>query len=169
MADSVVQDNNAESEATGAEARYLTQIVTDPVDGRTLAHVPYMTLYGAIAGPTLRVSAGAGAAGQSLKTFSSSGGVNINAGATVNVYTVTAGKTLFISDVLISADSATPILVQLKAGATVIMESYVSTTAPLDMTGIETQVAVGAGVALTVVFPTAAGKNGSYFIAGFEQ
>ena len=122
-----------------------------------------------VQGAVGRVSAGAGAPGQSLKTFSSSGGVSINSGATVNVYTTTAGKTLYITDLYISADSAAPILVQVKAGATVIFEGYVSTTAPMDMTGIETQPNCGSGVALTIVFPTAAGKNGSYFIGGFEQ
>lgn len=116
-----------------------------------------------------RVSAGSAAAGQTIKNFSSSGGLSINTGATPTVYTVTTGKTLFITDVYFSTDSATPLLVQVKAGATVILEGYMSTTAPLQIPGVESQKSVGSGVVLSLVFPTVAGKNAAWSIDGFEQ
>ena len=120
-------------------------------------------------GATFRTSAGNAAPGQTIKTFSSSGGVSINTGATVTVYTVTPGKTFYPTDIHISTDSATALLVQVKAGSTVILEGYISTTAPLDLAGIESQVGVGSGVVLSIVFPTVAGKNGAWVIFGFEQ
>ena len=122
-----------------------------------------------VLGSTFRVNAGAMAPGQSIKTFSSSGAIGINAGATSNVYTVTAAKTLYITDILLSTDSAAAFLVQIKAGATVIFEKYISTTADFNMTGIESQDGVAGGVLLTVVWPTVAGKNGTFKISGFEQ
>jgi hypothetical protein len=116
----------------------------------------------------MKITAGGPGAGQSIKTFSSSGGVSINAGATVISYTVTAGKTLYITDIDISADNVSAILVQLKAGGVVIGEKYISTTAAWEMVGIESQMTVGSGIALTLVFPTVAGKNGAYVVTGFE-
>lgn len=117
----------------------------------------------------LRVTAGGPALGQTIKAFSSSGGVSINAGATAISYAVTTGKTLYITDIDISTDSTAAILVQLKAGAAVIGEKFISTTAAWEMVGIESQPTIGSAVVLTLVFPTAAGKNGAYIVTGFEQ
>lgn len=119
--------------------------------------------------PVARMTAGGLAPGQTLKTFNSSGGVSINAGATVALYTVTTGKTLLISDLEISTDSTIPVLWQLKAGAVVIQEGFITNTAPLSAIGIETQDAVAGGVALSLVFGTSAGKNATYKLRGFEQ
>jgi hypothetical protein len=117
----------------------------------------------------LMSTAGGPAPGQTIKSFTSSGGVSINTGATAISYTVTTGKTLFITDIDVSTDSATPILVQLKAGSNVVVEKYISTTCPLELDGIESQPTVASAQVFTLVFPTASGKNGTYFVSGYEQ
>ncbi|MGK4422336.1 hypothetical protein ACSLVQ_29220, partial [Klebsiella pneumoniae] len=66
-------------------------------------------------------------------------------------------------------DSTIPVLWQLKAGAVVIQEGFITNTAPLSAIGIETQDAVAGGVALSLVFGTSAGKNATYKLRGFEQ
>ena len=119
--------------------------------------------------PVFKFSAGGPGVGQAIKQVNSAGGVSINTGYTGTIYTVTAGKTLYITDVQISCDSATATLAQLKAGATVIYENYISTTGPWTALGIESQPTVGAGVALSLVIATQAGHNATYFVAGFEQ
>lgn len=135
--------------------------------GKGIVSVAPMNVEGAFA--VQRQTAGSAAPNQTIKTFSSSGGVSINTGGTTTVYTVTAGKTFYITDIFIATDNATPALTQVKAGATVVAESYLSTTQAINMLAIESQPAVAGGVAITITWPTATGKNGSYFIAGFEQ
>lgn len=120
-------------------------------------------------GANTRVTAGGAAPGQSIKAFSSSGGVPINAGATINVYTVTSGKTLFLTDISVSTDSAASFLFQIKAGAVVIKEGFVSATAPFAFAGIESQPSIGSGVTISIVFPTVVGKNAAFFLSAFEQ
>jgi len=116
-----------------------------------------------------KVTAGGAGPGQSIKTFSSSGGVSIATGATTISYTVTTGKTLYITDIDVSTSSATAVLVQIKAGSTVIAERYISTTNSWSSIGIESQPTVGSAIVMTLVFGTSSGSSGAYFIGGYEQ
>ena|ERR1700752_426495 len=120
-------------------------------------------------GNSVPTTAGNEAPGQTRKVFSSNGGVNINAGATVNLYIVTAGKLFYLTDVHISTDSSTPILVQVTDAGVSIFEGWASTTAPLDIQGIETQPTCAAGDQLAIIFPAAATKHAAYLVSGWEQ
>lgn len=136
-----------------------------PVRAQVTAAIP-------VTGSVTKGTAGAAAPDQTLKQFSSSGGVSINTGATVALYTVTAGKTFYATDIVITgnAGTATQFLVQLKQGTTVIFEGYCKTdTEPLDLPGIETQPQAPGGAALTLVFGTGTSTTAAYFIGGFEQ
>ena len=123
-------------------------------------------------GSTAKSTAGAGAPDQTLKQFSSSGGVSIATGATVALYTPTAGKTFFMTDITITGNAGTAgqVLCQVKSGTTVIWEAYMKTdTQPIEIPGIETQPQGPGGAALTLVIGTLAGATAAYYIAGFEQ
>lgn len=125
-----------------------------------------------VTGATAKSTAGAGAPDQTLKQFSSSGGVGIGTGATVALYTPTAGKTFFATDIIITGNAATAgqVLCQLKSGTTVIWEGYMKTdTQPLEIPGLETQPQAPGGAALTLVIGTLSGGTAAYFIGGFEQ
>lgn len=114
-----------------------------------------------------RISAGAIAPGQTLKTIS--GQVSINAGATVTINTVTTGKTFYITDISISTDNTVPTDVNIRAGGLTIFRAFVQNTAPIDALGIESQPNGTSGQVVDMVLPTAVGKNVNYFISGFEQ
>lgn len=125
-----------------------------------------------VLGSVQKGTAGAAAPDQTLKQFSSSGGVSINTGATVALYTVTAGKTFFITDIMITGNAATAgqVLCQIKQASTVIWEGYMKTdTQPLEIPGIETQPSAPGGSAVSLVIGTLTGGTAAYFIAGFEQ
>jgi hypothetical protein len=125
-----------------------------------------------LTGSVAKSTAGAAAPDQTLKTFSSSGGVSIATGATVNLYTVSAGKTFYITDIVLTGNATTPTqyLVQIKAGATVIWEGYVKTdTEPIEVPGLETQPQGAGGSQISIVFATASGTTATYYVAGYEQ
>ena len=125
-----------------------------------------------VTGATAKSTAGAGAPDQTLKQFSSSGGVSINTGATVSLYTPTIGKTFYATDIMITGNAATAgqVLCQLKSGTTVIWEGYMKTdTQPIEIPGLETQPQGPGGAALTLVIGTLSGGSAAYFISGFEQ
>lgn len=128
------------------------------------------TLTGNLVGTNVdnqRTTAGALATGQSAKQ--AAGTVSINAGATVTINTVTAGKTYYITDIHLATDSTTSVDAKIQAGGVTVFESYVINTAPCDMSGIETQPFGTSGQVITLLLPTVAGKNINYFISGFEQ
>ena len=125
-----------------------------------------------VSGSTAKSTAGAGAPDQTLKTFSSSGGVSIASGANVALYTVTAGKTFYATDIIITGNAGTAgqVLCQLKQAGVVIWEGYMKTdTQPLEIPGLETQPSAPGGAALTLVIGTLAGGTAAYYIGGFEQ
>lgn len=123
-------------------------------------------------GSTGKQTAGGPAPDQTIKQFSSSGGVSIATGATVALYTVTAGKTFFLTDIEVTGNAATAgqVLVQLKAGSTVIWEGYMKTdTQPIEIPGIESQPQAAGGLALSLVIGALSGGSAAYNIGGFEQ
>jgi len=104
----------------------------------------------------------------STVSFSSAGGVTVGGGITVVNYTVPAGKTLYITDVDVSTDSTTAVLMQIFAGALVIAEKYISTTCPFEFVGIESQMTVPSGALLKLVFP-AVTTHVAYVVNGYLQ
>jgi len=117
----------------------------------------------------MKFAAGGPGAGQTVFTWTSTGGVSITSGLSVNVHTVNATKTLYITDIDVSTDDSTPVLAQLKAGSNVIAERYISTTNSWSSIGIAAQPTLAAGVVLSLVIGVASGKNVAYYIGGFEQ
>ena len=116
----------------------------------------------------IRQTAGGCAPGMSTVSFSSSGGVTVGGGITVVNYTVPAGKTLYITDVDVSTDSTTAVLMQMLAGALVIAEKYISTTRPFEFVGIESQMTVPSGALFKLVFP-AVTTHIAYVVNGYLQ
>ena len=123
----------------------------------------------------VKSTAGAAADGQTVRTFTGKTGV-LTSGATVNPqvnganYVVPAGSTFYITDIYVSGNSATQFEVQITDGSVVQFYGIAKgDTAPIDMTGIETQPAIGPGGTLTLIFGSAATTNGYYFVSGYEQ
>lgn len=139
--------------------------VPTTADGRTIQPVMISDSGGSPA--TVRQTAGPPSSGQTQKNYA--GSASINTGATVTLETVTPGKTYYITDILMTTDSATPFDVQIKAGATVIFEALLSSTSPVGFAGIETQPNAASGVIVTLVAATVTGKNIAYNVFGYEQ
>ncbi len=118
-----------------------------------------------------RVSAGGAAPGQSIKTFVGKVALSASAPTTQPLYTVTAGKSLLITDVFISHDSATVLDTRLQANSVDLIRAPIKgDTAPLTLMGIESQPTAVSGAALQIVWPIAAGApNGFFFVAGIES
>lgn len=119
-------------------------------------------------GSTFRMNAGSTAPGQSLKSFT--GTISIASGATVALETVATGKTLFITDIYISGNTATQFSANVQANAANIVCCFVKgDTGPVQLTGIESQPSAGSGTAVQIVFGTAAATTACWLISGFEQ
>lgn len=119
-------------------------------------------------GGVIRTNAGGPAPGQANKVYS--GTISIATGATVALETVAAGKTFYVTDIYIGANTATQFLVQIQAAAVGVFFAYCKgDTGPVQMPGIETQPTGSAGQAITLVFAAAAATTASWFIAGVEQ
>jgi hypothetical protein len=121
---------------------------------------------------TQRVTAGALAPGQTAKQ--SAGSVVITTAQTVTINAaVTAGKTFYITDIHLATNDSTTaggIGLQIQAAGSTIFQTNISSTAPCDMSGIETAPFATAGQAVTLVTTLGAtGKAVSWFISGFEQ
>lgn len=114
-----------------------------------------------------RVTAGALAPGQTAKQIA--GTTSINTGATININTVTAGKTFYITDIHLATDATASVDAKIQAGGVTIFETFLINTAPCDMAGIETQPFGTTGQVVNLVLPVSATKNVNYFISGFEQ
>jgi hypothetical protein len=115
-----------------------------------------------------RATAGSSAPGQTVLSFSSSGGLTITSGGSVALHVPAAGKNFYVTDLDCSTDSTAAVLVQLQAGNTIIGEKYISTTCPWEMVGIETQMMCPGGQLLEVTF-AAGTTHAAYVINGYEQ
>jgi len=122
-------------------------------------------------GVTMKVNAGSVAPGQTLKTYTGTIALSTSAAVTQALETVTAGKTFYVTDIVISANTAQQFLVQLQAAGVDIFDDYCKgDTAPIQATGIESQPNAAAGTAVQLRFAqVAAATIASYFVAGFEQ
>jgi hypothetical protein len=133
-----------------------------------MANNPVVTIYDDSGNttPTMRMSAGGASLGQTLQQFT--GNPSIASGATVNLFTVPAGKTFYVTDIYVGANTATQFSVQIQANGTAIFNGFCKgDTGPIDMPGIETQPQAAAGTAVTLVLGTAAATTAAYFVSGF--
>lgn len=122
----------------------------------------------------VKQTAGGPAPGQSAKTFT--GELNLPAGAgtpTQALETVTTGKTLYVTDLSFTADTAQIFRVRLQAnGVDIFRGMCKGDTGPIEFPGIETQPQAASGAVVQCVFVTLAGflvTNVEYFVGGFEQ
>ncbi len=117
-----------------------------------------------------RVNAGFMAQGQTAKQYVGKQATSTSATTTVNLETVTAGKTFYLTDILITSDQSTLLDVRIQAAGTDIFRCACRDIAPVDMTGIETQPFATSGQALTLVLPqTTSVQNVWYDLFGWEQ
>jgi len=130
---------------------------------------------GSPAGVVGKVSAGFMAAGQTAKQYVGKVATSATLAVTAPLETVTAGKTLFLTDMLFATDSpsgaATTLDVRVQAAGVDIFRCGVHNIAPISMPGIETQPFATSGQAVTVLLPaTPAGVVNVWFnLFGFEQ
>ncbi len=121
-----------------------------------------------VVGGTQRVTAGAAAPGQALKSYV--GKVALSASAPTTV-TLETGKTFYITDIFLSHDSAAVVDTRIQAAGVDIFRAPVKgDTAPVQMAGMETQPSAQAGQAVTILYPVTAGPPNAYFlVSGMEQ
>jgi hypothetical protein len=118
-----------------------------------------------------RTNSGFVAPGQTAKTFVGQQATSTTVTTTVNLYTVTAGKTYIITDIALFSDTTAVIDCQIQAAGTTIFRGFTRDIAPLQMPGIETQPNATAGQAVTLLLPiTGSGiVHVNFFISGVEQ
>jgi hypothetical protein len=111
---------------------------------------------------------------QTIKTFT--GSVTTQTGATTvtTLYTVTTGKTFYITDFVSCNNSTNPSTVSLNSsiapGASPIIIGHSQSTAPFNAIDIASEPFVAGG--LPLVFQagqTSAATSVTYFVAGYEQ
>jgi hypothetical protein len=122
-------------------------------------------------GAVQRITAGGAAPGQTLKQFSFKVALSASVTTTQSLYTVTAGKTFYATDIFLSHDSAVVIDTRIQAaGADIFRAPVKGDTAPCQFAGMDTGPQGSAGQALTVLYPVTAGPpNGYGYISGFES
>lgn len=125
-------------------------------------------------GSVLKFNAGFLAPGQTAKQFVGKQATSTTVATTVPLATVTAGKTLYVTDILIATDAAsgaaTTVDVRLQAAGVDIFRSGVHNLTPISSPGIETQPFATAGQAVTLLLPITNPLVNVWFnIYGFEQ
>ena len=125
-------------------------------------------------GSVLKVNAGFLAAGQTAKQYVGKQATSTTVATTVTLETVTAGKSYYITDILISSDAAsgaaTTVDTRLQAAGVDIFRGGVHNLAPLTTAGVETQPFATAGQSVTLLLPiTNPIVNVWFNIYGFEQ
>lgn len=121
------------------------------------------------------VTAGGPSAAQAVFQFT--GFVSLNAAnAVVPLHTVAAGKTFYVTDIYVSANSATQFQVEIQAdsaGNSVYSDIFAGyakgDTGPIELPGIETQPQAGGLAHVRLVLAQASATTAAYFVAGFEQ
>jgi ABC-type taurine transport system substrate-binding protein len=119
----------------------------------------------------MKTNAGSVAPGQSLKTFVGKVALSATVPVTVTLETVTAGKTLFITDIFLSHDTTAVIDTRIQANGVDIFRACVKgDTAPVQLSGIESQPSAAAGQVVTILYPITASPPNAYLnVYGFEQ
>lgn len=122
------------------------------------------------AGGTLRITAGPPSSGQTVRKYNGKQATVTTGTTPVALFTVTAAKTFYVTDIYLATDLTTPLDIQLQAAGAAIMNFGVSTTQPVNLTGIDTQPTAAASQAVQLLLPlTAAVQNVWYYVAGYEQ
>jgi hypothetical protein len=121
-----------------------------------------------------RTTAGAMAQGQTAQVMVGKIATQTGAPTTTALFTVPAGQTLYVTDIIITSDAAsgaaTTIDVRIQSAAVDIFRQGMHNLAPVDACGIETQPQAAAGAAVTLVLPqTTSIQNVWYYIAGYVQ
>ncbi|GAC1375201.1 MAG: hypothetical protein NVSMB4_03200 [Acidimicrobiales bacterium] len=121
--------------------------------------------------PTLRVNAGGAGAGQTLKSYTGTQALSTTASTTITLETVTAGKTFFITDIMVTSNTGSVFTVTINAGSTAIYNSFCKgDTGPISNVGIETQPSAGSGTVVNLVLGLAAtATTCAYVVNGYEQ
>jgi len=122
-------------------------------------------------GSVQRVNAGFSAPGQTIKNYTGSVATSATVPTTVTLETVTAGKIYVLTDIYISANSATQFEARIQAAGTDIFRGWCKgDTSPIEMAGIESQPNASAGQIVTLLLPIITGAPLiSFFLGGFEQ
>lgn len=113
----------------------------------------------------LKVTAGGPGTSQTCVTYA--GTVTNPAGNTALGSVVPAGKTLYITDVVVTVTVASQTLIALQDGATVVFNAHANSTKGIEALGMETQPIVAAGDQLNIN-ATFTGTM-AYYVAGFIQ
>ena len=121
--------------------------------------------------PTIRVNAGGAAAGQTLKSYTGTQVLSTTLATTITLETVTAGKTFYITDIMITSNTGSFFPVTINANATGIFNSFCKgDTGPISNVGIETQPSAGSGTVVNLVLGLAAtATTAAYVVNGYEQ
>jgi hypothetical protein len=111
---------------------------------------------------------------QTMKTFT--GTITTQTGATTiaNLYTVSTGKTFYLTDVIMCNNSANVSQVSINAsvtpGASPVMIGHTLNTSPLSALNIGTEPSIAAGNPVVVqAGQTSVATSVTYFVAGYEQ
>lgn len=116
-----------------------------------------------------RVTSGGLAAGQIKRTYVGSTPTSTVAVTSVALSTVTAGKTLYITDVIITTDQTAPLDVQIQAAAVAIYRAAISAGAG-NSGNLVTAITGASTQAITLNIPiTTAIQNVTYTVVGFEE
>ena len=111
---------------------------------------------------------------QTMKTFTGVLTTSTTVTTVQNLYTVTAGKTFYITDVAFCNNSANPSQVSVNASATVgaspVIIGHAINTAPFELTNIGTEPSIAGGSPLVCQFgQTSVATAVTYFVSGYEQ
>lgn len=121
-------------------------------------------------GDAVRTNAGSVAQGQTLKTFTGRTTLSASVTTTQALYTVTAGKVFYVTDVYFASTQAAELDIQIQAAGATIFRCSCFATSPVEYPGIESQPSATSAQAVTILFPIAAGPPSvNWFVSGFEQ
>lgn len=107
---------------------------------------------------------------QTVKTFT--GRTQMAAGATtaVTLYTVTAGKTFYLTDLSLFTESTAGLDVQFQVAGSATLRAVVAAGGPAVLTGLGTSVSANSGQVVRLLLPIDASTNYvDHFVAGYEQ
>lgn len=111
---------------------------------------------------------------QTLKSWTGTISTSTTSTTVVTLYTVTSGKTFYLTDFVCCNNNASPAQVSVNAsttpGSSPVFIGHTINTAPLEALNIGSEPSVTGGSTLTFQCgPTGSSTTVTYFIAGYEQ
>ena len=111
---------------------------------------------------------------QTMKTFTGTLTTATGTATSATLYTVSSGKTFYITDVIVCNNTANAAQVSVNASATLgaspVMIGHALNTAPFDAVNIGTEPSVSSGTPVTFQsLATTAATVLTYFVSGYEQ